>query len=95
MAGVIGLILVFAFMIIYYRIPGLAASIALVMYTAFVIVLLSAFNEEITLTLPGIAGIILGIGMAVDANCIIFARIREEIGTGKSVRTAIDAISNT
>lgn len=91
MAGVIGLILVFAFMIIYYRIPGLAASIALVMYTAFVIVLLSAFNEEITLTLPGIAGIILGIGMAVDANCIIFARIREEIGAGKSVRTAIDA----
>ena len=71
MAGVIGLILVFAFMIIYYRIPGLAASIALVMYTAFVIVLLSAFNEEITLTLPGIAGIILGIGMAVAANCII------------------------
>ena len=59
MAGVTGLILVFAFMIIYYRIPGLAASIALVMYTAFVIVLLSAFNEEITLTLPGIVGIIL------------------------------------
>ena len=89
MAGVIGLILVFAFMIIYYRIPGLAASIALVMYTAFVIVLLSAFNEEITLTLPGIAGIILGIGMAVDANCIIFARIREEIATGKSVQTSM------
>lgn len=89
MAGVIGLILVFAFMIIYYRIPGLAASIALVMYTAFVIVLLSAFNEEITLTLPGIAGIILGIGMAVDGNVIIYTRIREEIGAGKSVESAI------
>ena len=91
LAGVIGLVLVFIFMIVYYRVPGIAASIALVMYTALVIVLLSAFNEEITLTLPGIAGIILGIGMAVDANCIIFARIREEIGLGKSVRTAIDA----
>ena len=89
-AAIIGLILVFAFMIIYYRVPGVAACIALVMYTGLVIVLLSAFKEEITLTLPGIAGIILGIGMAVDANCIIFARIREEIGQGRPVNAAID-----
>lgn len=90
LAGAIGLVLVLLFMILYYRVPGVAAAIALVMYTSLVIVLLSAFNEEITLTLPGIAGIILGIGMAVDANCIIFARIREEIGAGKNVRVAID-----
>ena len=61
------------------------------MYTSLIIVLISAFKEVITLTLPGIAGIILGIGMAVDANCIIFARIREEIGSGRSVQSAIEA----
>lgn len=90
MAGAIGLVLVFLFMILYYRLPGVIASIALMMYTGLVIVLISAFNTEITLTLPGIAGVILGIGMAVDANCIIFARIREEIGAGRSVKNAID-----
>ena len=91
LAGVIGLILVFIFMIAYYRLPGAVASLALVMYTSLIIVLISAFKEVITLTLPGIAGIILGIGMAVDANCIIFARIREEIGSGRSVQSAIEA----
>ncbi len=91
LAGVIGLAIVFVFMIVMYRIPGLAASLALLLYTGAIVVLLSAFREEITLTLPGIAGIILGIGMAVDANVIIFARIREEIGKGRSVATAIDA----
>ena len=91
LAGAIGLAIVFLFMIIVYRIPGFAASIALVLYTGTIVVLLSAFREEITLTLPGIAGIILGIGMAVDANVIIFARIREEIGKGRSVERAIDA----
>lgn len=90
LAGAIGLILVFLFMIVYYRLPGVVASVALMLYTALVIVLISAFKEEITLTLPGIAGIILGIGMAVDANCIIFARIREEIGSGRSVHNSID-----
>ncbi len=88
-AGAIGLALVFIFMCVYYRLPGFLASIALLMYTALVIILISAFKEEITLTLPGIAGIILGIGMAVDANCIIFARVREEIGAGKTVEEAI------
>ncbi|MCI6675358.1 MAG: protein translocase subunit SecD [Clostridiales bacterium] len=91
LAGAIGLAIVFLFMIIMYRIPGFAASIALVLYTGTIVVLLSAFRQEITLTLPGIAGIILGIGMAVDANVIIFARIREEIGKGRAVATAIDA----
>jgi len=91
LAGIIGLIIIFIFMIAYYRLPGAVASFALLMYTVLVIVLISTFKEEITLTLPGIAGIILGIGMAVDANCIIIARIREEIGQGKSVRAAIEA----
>ena len=86
-AGVIGLAIVFVFMCIVYLLPGLAASIALLIYTGIVIVLLNAFN--ITLTLPGIAGIILGIGMAVDANVIIFARVREEISAGISVKTAL------
>ena len=90
LAGAIGLDIVFVFMIVVYRIPGLAASLALLLYTGTIVVLLSAFREEITLTLPGIAGIILGIGMAVDANVIIFARMREEIGKGRSVATAID-----
>ena len=86
-AGVIGLTIVFVFMCIVYLLPGFAASIALLIYTGIVIVLLNAFN--ITLTLPGIAGIILGIGMAVDANVIIFARVREEISAGISVKTAL------
>ena len=87
MAGAIGLAIVFIFMCIVYLLPGLASSIALVIYTGIVIVLLNAFN--ITLTLPGIAGIILGIGMAVDANVIIYARIQEEIAAGMSVRNSI------
>ncbi len=86
-AGVIGLAIIFVFMCIVYLLPGLVSSIALLIYTGIVIVLLNAFN--ITLTLPGIAGIILGIGMAVDANVIIFARVREEISMGISVKTAL------
>lgn len=91
LAGVIGLAIIIVFMIAVYRMPGFAASIALILYTGMIIVLLGAFNQEITLTLPGIAGIILSIGMAVDANVIIFTRIREEIGMGKNVNTAIKA----
>lgn len=87
LAGIIGFILLFVFMIAYYRIPGVAASIALVIYTAAMLLILNVFN--LTLTLPGIAGIVLSIGMAVDANVIIFARIREELATGISVRNAI------
>ena len=80
-AAAIGLV------IIVYAVPGVAAALALAIYTALVIATLYLF--EITLTLPGIAGIILSIGMAVDANVIIFARIREEIASGKSVITAM------
>lgn len=80
LAGVIGLIIIFIFMCVVYRLPGFAASIALCIYTGIVLVALNAF--DITLTLPGIAGIILGIGMAVDANVIIFARVKEELESG-------------
>ena len=87
-AAAIGLVIVMLFMMIVYFIPGVAASVALAIYTCLVIATLYLF--EITLTLPGIAGIILSIDMAVDANVIIFARIREEISVGKSVGSAID-----
>ena len=86
-AGAIGLAIVMVFMIVMYAVPGIAASLALAIYTTLVIATLYLF--EITLTLPGIAGIILGIGMAVDANVIVFARVREEIATGKSVQTSM------
>lgn len=86
-AGLIGFICVFLFMVIYYRIPGLAASIALTLYVGLMILALNLF--DVTLTLPGIAGIILSIGMAVDANVIIFTRIREELATKKTVNSAI------
>lgn len=86
-AGAIGLVIVMIFMIVFYAVPGIAAAIALAIYTTLVIATLYLF--EITLTLPGIAGIILGIGMAVDANVVIFARIREEIATGKTVQTSM------
>ena len=86
-AGAIGLALVIIFMIVVYLIPGLASGIALLCYVALVILLLNGF--DMTLTLSGVAGIILSIGMAVDANVIIFARIREELATGKTVRNAI------
>ena len=88
-AGMIGLIIVILFMIIAYRVPGAVAGLSLIFYTATILLTLNAF--DITLTLPGIAGIILGIGMAVDANVIIYARIREEIGAGSTVRSAIKA----
>lgn len=88
LAAAIGLIIVMAFLIFMYRVPGVAASLALALYTGLMLFILWAF--DITLTLPGIAGIILSIGMAVDANVIIFARIREEIAAGKSVIAAIE-----
>lgn len=87
LAGIIGLVIVIIFMAVVYRIPGIVAGISLLIYTTLMLVMLNAF--DITLTLSGIAGIILSIGMAVDANVIIYARIREEIGADKSVKTAI------
>lgn len=86
-AGAIGLAIVFVFMCAVYLLPGLASGIALLIYTGIVLMLLNAF--QITLTLPGIAGIILSIGMAVDANVIIFARVKEEMAAGKSVKSSL------
>ncbi len=89
LAGLIGLILVFILMTVIYRLPGVISSIGLVIYTLLVLIILNAY--DITLTLPGIAGIILGIGMAVDANVIIFARVKEEIGGGAKIDNALRA----
>ncbi len=86
-AAAVGFALVVIFMIAVYYMAGLAASLALCLYTELLVILLYAF--EVTLTLPGIAGIILSVGMAVDANVIIFARIREELAAGKTVQNAI------
>ncbi len=86
-AGAVGLVLVMIFMSAVYLVPGMVASVSLLIYTGLVLVSLNAF--DLTLTLAGIAGIILSIGMAVDANVIIYARIREEIASEKTVRNAI------
>lgn len=86
-AGGIGLLIIIIFMCAVYYLPGICASLALVLYVPVTVVLLHGF--DMTLTLPGVAGIILSIGMAVDANVIIFARIREELATGKTVKSSI------
>lgn len=86
-AGAIGLVVVAVFMIVIYFFMGLAASLSLLLYTALMVLLLNGFG--MTLTLPGIAGMILSIGMAVDANVIIFARIREELADGMTVKAAV------
>ena len=86
---IVGLIIVVSFMLLYYRIGGFIANIALLMNAVFVLAALAYFNA--TLTLPGIAGLILTIGMAVDANVLIFERIREELHNGKSLLAAIDS----
>ena len=88
-AGFIGILLVMVFMIAYYRIPGLVADLALVIYIMIVLLVLVSINAA--LTLPGVAGLLLSIGMAVDANVIIFERLKEELKNGKSLRPAIDA----
>ena len=88
-AGIIGIICIFIIMICVFRIPGLIASLSLTLYTFMILLVMNLFN--VTLTLPGLAGIILGIGMAVDANVVIYSRIREEIGAGRSVESAIQA----
>lgn len=87
LAGAIGLVIILIFMLLIYRISGLAADIALLLYVGLELLVLNGLN--ITLTLPGVAGIILSIGMAVDANVIIFTRIKEEIAAGKDVSSAI------
>lgn len=89
LAGLVGLVVVALFMLLYYRLPGLLATLALLIYTSIVF----AFYRliPITLTLAGIAGFILSIGLAVDANVLIFARLKEELRRGKSLRTAVEA----
>lgn len=87
-AGMIAIVLIIIFLIAMYRVPGVAAGLALITYTILMMLVLNAY--DITLSLPGIAGIVLGIGMAVDANVIIYARIREEIAFGKTVKSAIN-----
>lgn len=88
-AGTVGFFVVLIFMIVVYRMSGVVADIALTLYVSLIIIVLSLIKS--TLTLPGIAGIILSIGMAVDANVIIFTRIKEEIRAGKSIRSAVDS----
>lgn len=88
-AAVIGFILILLFMIAIYRVPGVVASIALVFYISVELLILNLF--KITLTLPGIAGIILSIGMAVDANVVIFARINEELNVGRGIAASISS----
>jgi preprotein translocase subunit SecD len=88
LAGIVGIVLVVALMILYYKVAGLLAVVALGIYIVLVLGGLAAFGA--TLTLPGIAGLILSIGMAVDANVLIFERVREELAAGKTVRTSVD-----
>ncbi|WP_352419911.1 protein translocase subunit SecD [Proteiniborus sp.] len=88
-AGAIGLALIFLFMIIIYRVPGFIADISLTIYVLIVLGIMIALGVK--LTLPGIAGLILSIGMAVDANIVIFERIKEELRVGKTIRTAVDS----
>ncbi len=88
-AAQIGLLLVVAYMILYYRLPGVLAALALVLYGTIVLFTMTAFDA--TLTLPGVAGIVLSFGMAVDANVIIFERIKEELAVGKTLRSSIKA----
>jgi preprotein translocase subunit SecD len=88
-AMTLGAIAVVLFMLIYYRFSGLIANVAMILNMVYMLAILAAF--EASLTLPGIAGLVLTVGMAVDANIIIYERIREELRLGKSVRTAVDA----
>ncbi len=87
-AGIIGVLLVMIYMVVVYRLPGIVADLALLLYIAMFLFVMTAIR--INLTLPGIAGIILTIGMAVDANVVIYERIREELSFGKTLRSAVD-----
>ncbi len=88
-AGVAGCIAILIFMIGYYRVPGLVANLSLVIYTLLVLLVFAAMH--VTMTLPGVAGFLLSMGMAVDTNIIIFERLKEELWAGKTLRSAIDA----
>ncbi|WP_027357164.1 protein translocase subunit SecD [Desulfofundulus thermocisternus] len=88
-AGLVGVLAILIFMIMYYRVPGLVADFALLIYALIVLAIYVGMN--VTMTLPGIAAFLLSLGIAVDANVIIFERLKEELRTGKSLRSAIDA----
>lgn len=88
-AGIVGIIAILVFMIVYYRVPGFIAAMALLIYALIVFGIFIGIHA--TMTLPGIAGFLLSLGIAVDANVIIFERIKEELRSGKSIRSAIDA----
>src|SRR5579871_257668 len=88
-AGLVGLGIVILFMLIYYRLPGLLADCALIIYALMVLAIFKLY--PVTLTLAGIAGFILSIGMAVDANILIFERLKEELRSGKTLGAAIEA----
>ncbi len=94
-AALIGILLVMIFMLIIYRLPGLVSCVSLIAYTAVTTLIMAGFYQPqwrfVTLTLPGIAGVILSIGMAVDANVVIFERIKDELRNGKSVGAAVNA----
>lgn len=93
-AALIGVILVMIFMLLVYRLPGLVADISLIAYISLVTLIMAGFfvtKFRVTLTLPGIAGVILSIGMAVDANVVIFERIKDELRAGKSIGAAVNA----
>jgi preprotein translocase subunit SecD len=90
-ASIIGILLVVVFMAIYYKISGLIADMAVLLNTFFILGFMVIPGVNSTLTMPGIAGIILTVGMSVDSNVLIFERIREELRTGKTIKTAIDA----
>jgi preprotein translocase subunit SecD len=87
-AGILGIVLVVAIMVVYYRFSGVLAVAGLALYVLITLAILAGFDA--VLTLPGIAGFVLSIGMAVDANFLIFERTREELARGKTVRTAIN-----
>lgn len=88
-AGLAGIGVIFLFMIGYYRVPGLVANLALIIYTLIVLLIFAGLH--VTMTLPGVAGFLLSMGMAVDTNIIIFERLKEELWAGKTLRSAIDA----
>ena len=88
-AGIVGVVLILLFMGLYYKLPGVVADLALLVYIVILLGVLSAIDA--VLTLPGIAGIVLSVGMAVDANVLIFERIKEEIADGKRLRSAVEA----
>ncbi len=93
-AALIGIVLVMLFMLIVYRLPGLVANVSLIAYVSLVTLVMAGFfftDFRVTLTLPGIAGVILSIGMAVDANVVIFERIKDELRSGKSVGASVNA----